>query len=516
MALVSLAPAQSAPDPSKKILPTTHFQLSAAIERTPEQMDAFDATAAMPAEEKAEPGPRPTIDPALYAQLKQRAALAPLMAKPNSGTAPQQLAATSLKFTGATECDGPGGCWVPPDVAGSIGKGQFVSVSNNVFEVRSRTGTLLKINSLNGLMSYSTEALFDPRVQYDEEYQRFIITADAFAESTTVQYFFIAISQTNSATGNWFIYKMNTNGFTGTGSFYDFPMLGISQDAVMVTANVFGTSSFLGSYMFSIAKARLYGGQGFSVPVFTGLIATLAPPHQLLSDQNAYAWFASAPSGSGNIYMYALLHGSNAFQASLSGPYTVTGVPAYTVPPGAKQPTACAPAGALLDTLDNRFQNIGIQAGDTYYQVHTVTVALSFAAPRYYIITGLNSFAPAVSVANTFYASGSSYDWNPSIAADPNGHFGLNWSSTDTTVNASMRFTDNKSGNPANVTGINVFTSASCYTGAGTSRWGDYSQTSVDYGSGTAANGNLKIFWIDNETIPSASFWSTEIAKMAY
>jgi hypothetical protein len=79
-----------------------------------------------------------------------------------------------------------------------------------------------------------------------------------------------------------------------------------------------------------------------------------------------------------------------------------------------------------------------------------------------------------------------------------------------------MRFTDNKSGNPAGATGINVFTSASCYTGVGTSRWGDYSQTSVDYGSGPAANGNLKIFWIDNETIPSASFWSTEIAKMAY
>jgi hypothetical protein len=79
-----------------------------------------------------------------------------------------------------------------------------------------------------------------------------------------------------------------------------------------------------------------------------------------------------------------------------------------------------------------------------------------------------------------------------------------------------MRFTDNNGGNPGGATGINVFTSASCYTGAGTSRWGDYSQTSIDPGSGSVANTNTKIFWIDNETIPSANFWSTEIGKEIY
>jgi hypothetical protein len=403
---------------------------------------------------------------------------------------------------------------------GFIGKSQFVSASNNMFEVRSRAGLLLKSVSLNALMGYSTEALFDPRVQYDEEYQRWIVTADAFAESTTVQYFFVAVSKTSSATGAFWVYSTNTNGFTGTGSFFDFPMVGISQDAILVTANIFGSSSFLGAYEFSLSKARLYNGYGWSVPIFKGLIATLAPAHQLLTDQNGYAWFASAPGNSGAMYMYAQSFPSNPNDTAMFGPYTVSGVATYSFPPAAAQPGSCAPTGAKLDTSDNRFQNVGTQNGDVYYQVHTISDSNSggFPAPRYYVITGLLSFAPKVAVQNDFWASSTSYDFNPSIAADPAGHFGITWSETDPAngVLASERFTDNNGGNPVSATGINVFTSASCYTGVGTSRWGDYSQTSIDPGTGAVSSTGTKIFWIDNETIPSANFWSTEIAKMTY
>src|SRR5205823_697865 len=188
-----------------------------------------------------------------YTRLKQDASTALQQPRP-AANSPAQLSSVAIKFGGATDCDAGSGCWTPPDVAGSIGKAQFVSVSNDVFEVRSRTGTLLKINSLNGLFGYSTEAMFDPRVQYDEEYQRWVIIADAFPESSTTQILGIAVSKTNSATGSFWIYKLNINGIGGTGSFYDFPMLGISQDAVLTTANVFGATAFEGSSLFSIAK----------------------------------------------------------------------------------------------------------------------------------------------------------------------------------------------------------------------------------------------------------------------
>lgn len=518
--LISLAPAQNTPDASKRIAPTTErFTVSSAIERTPEQMSAFDATFVSPGQVR-EAAVRPTMDEAQYAAMKHAADMAPRMASRPGALAPDSpLAVVNTKFGGATECDAGSGCWIPPDVAGSIGKAQFVSVSNDVFEVRSRGGTLLQTKSLNGLFGYSTQPMFDPRVQWDEEYQRWIVTADAFEESSnTVQVFGIAISKTSSATGAWWIYRINTNGFTGAGNFYDFPMLGISQDAVLFTANIFTPSGFAGSTLFSVAKARLYNGFGWSVPVFSGLVGTMQTAHQNLTDQNGYAWYAAAPGGSGAIYMVAESYPANPSLTGLFGYYNPSGVPAYSIPPHAPQPSACG--GATLDTLDNRFQQAGTQNGDVFYQVHTVANG-SFSEPRYYIITGLLTFAPVVNTVRDVFASGSSWDFNPSIASDPSGRFGLNWSTTNPAAgfpngNPAEHFADNNGGSPSGVVGLQVFTSASCYTSGNPQRWGDYSQVSVDPGPGTVANTNTKIFWIDNEIVPSVNFWSTEIAKITY
>jgi hypothetical protein len=515
--LISLAPAQARPDESKRIAPTVErFNVPGAVVRTPEQMDAFDATYANPGQVR-EVGIRPTMNEAQYAAMKRAADLAPRMAsRPGAFLPDSPLVSVTKKFVGATECDGPGGCWIPPDVAGAVGKSQFVSVSNDIFEVRSKGGTLLQTKSLNSFFGYATEAMFDPRVQYDEEYQRWIVTADAFEEpSGTVQVFGIAISLTNSATGNWYRYFINTNGFTGNGNLYDYPMLGLSQDAVLFTANVFTPNGFAGSTLFSVAKARLYNGFGWGVPVFTGLSGTMQTAHQNLTDQNGYAWFAAAPGNSGRIDMVAESFPANPSQTGLFGYYNPSGVPAFSIPPSAPQPSGCS--GATLDTLDNRFQNAGTQNGDVFYQVHTVANG-SFSEPRYYIITGLNSFTPVVNTVTDVFASGTSWDWNPSVYSDPQGQFGLNWSVTDpaNSVNPSVHFADNNGGSPSGVSGINVFTSASCYTTGSPQRWGDYSQVSYDPGPGTVSNTNSKIFWIDNETVPSVNFWSTEIANIKY
>src|SRR6266478_3638324 len=163
--LISLAPAQARPDESKRIAPTVNrFNVSAAVERTPEQMAAFDATFASPGQVR-EAAVRPTIDEAQYAQMKRAAELAPGMASRPGALAPNSpLSSVALAFAGATECDGPGGCWVPPDVAGSVGKSQFVSVSNDVIEVRSKAGALLSTNSLNGFFGYSAQPTFSRRV----------------------------------------------------------------------------------------------------------------------------------------------------------------------------------------------------------------------------------------------------------------------------------------------------------------------------------------------------------------
>jgi hypothetical protein len=509
MTMIVPASSQARPDESKRIQPTTVLVQQKAVVRTPEQMDAFDATFVRPSTQHESPFARPTMDAATYQQMKHPTQQT---SKPGAdGSSSPVPPASIVKFTGASYCDGTGGCWYPPDVAGTIGKSNWVSVSNDVIEIRSRGGVLQKINSLNGFFGYSAQPMFDPRVQYDEEYQRWVITADAFQESASVQYMGVAVSTTSSATGTWYIYFTNTASFTGN-AFWDYPMLGLSQDAAIFTANVFG-ANFQGSYLFAVAKARIYNGYGWSVPVYGGLNATLQPARQLAQDQSAYSWLAAAV-GSG-VNMYAYFDAANPGNSALYGPISVSGIAAYSGPPAAAQPAACG--SGTLDSLDGRFQNQGTQDGDVYYQTHTVGAG-TFAIPKLYQISGLLSFAPAATINNYYYASASSQDFNPSIGVDNQGHFALNWSSTDpgTGRPASMYYTDNRTGTPSGVTGFNVFT-GTCWSGSGTSRWGDYSQTSVDWGTGNVFNTATKPFWITNEYFNSTSgAWSTEVAKVPY
>src|SRR5262245_41291790 len=230
---------------------------------------------------------RPTIDRSEYDAAKARANFyGPGAAKPITETfAPLATPVIRLtNFNGHSATEGLS----PPDTAAAVGTTQFVEITNNHIDMYTRQNTatlpLAKSVTLATFFGYTTETLFDPRVVYDSTWNRWIVTADAFAESGTVQRFFIAVSTSADPTGPFFSYSLNVN-FFGNNNFWDFPQLGIDQDAVLFTANIFSGNTFMGADFFAVAKARLYNGLGFTVPVFTSLVGTLAPP--IVRDQNA-------------------------------------------------------------------------------------------------------------------------------------------------------------------------------------------------------------------------------------
>src|SRR4029079_222217 len=104
--------------------------------------------------------------------------------------------------------------------------------------------------TLATFFGYTTEALFDPRVAYDSTWNRWIVTAIAVQESSTVQRLFIAVSTTADPTGSFFTYNLNVTFFTG--DFYDFPQLGMDQDAILFTANIFNGATSHGADFFSV------------------------------------------------------------------------------------------------------------------------------------------------------------------------------------------------------------------------------------------------------------------------
>jgi hypothetical protein len=349
--------------------------------------------------------------------------------------------------------------------------------------------------SLAVFFGYFTQTLFDPRVMYDSVWNRWVVTAEAFPESSTVQYHFIAISQTSNPIGPYWIYQINVT--FNNGDFWDFPQLGMNQDAVIITANVFGSSSVWAD-MFAVAKARLYNGLGFSVPLFTGLTPSLAPP--IVLDQKDCAYLIAAPPSGSSLQLYTLCDASTD-GITLTGPVNVP-VPAYQMPPSAQQ-SGCSD---VLDTGDSRFVNASTQTGNFLWQVHTIVDA-NLPTPKYYQIdTTTNSVVQS----NFFFASALSYDFNASIAANSDNDVFVTWSSTDpaNNINAQVRAggCDHNAGTCSPGSGTAVFTSSACLTQG---RWGDYSAVTID-------PTNARQAWLVNEQVDSSSAWGSRIAEFGF
>ena len=188
----------------------------------------------------------------------------------------------------------------------------------------------------------------------------------------------------------------------------------------------------------------------------------------------------------------------------------------YNIPPNADQPRT----NTLLDTLDSRFQNRSTQVGNNLYNVHTVSASFNFGgtAPipvAYHINTNTNG-----ALSQTyFYASGTSNDWNPSIAANAQNEVFVNWTSDDPTAGVMPSVRVGGSQNDDGIfQGMLMYEGSSVANhGTGTDRWGDYSAVALDpranTATGCAANRRA---WVTNQKVPNVAYWGTHIGKIGY
>src|SRR5216683_1838775 len=230
------------PDRGRLIAPGGQATVSNAVTRTADQMTS-DSALKSPVSNSSILF-RPTMPLEQYRSLKSAAAgrAAAQSGGRNGGLRTASPAALTpiigaANFTGAAQGDN-GVSSFPPDTHAFVG---------------------------------SAAPLGDARVLYDSTWNRWVILIDDFStcfSGTGTPSFFLAVSTGSDATGPFFIYPVGL-GFA-PGACFDFPQLGMDQDAVIITANLFGFAS-PPAVAFGIAKARLYNGLGFGVPVFTGL-----------------------------------------------------------------------------------------------------------------------------------------------------------------------------------------------------------------------------------------------------
>jgi hypothetical protein len=464
---------------------------------------------------------RPTMPMADYIAAKNAAAHAPGQAKP--GVAPPVSSNVTLytQVGSTNETQTTGGNQFPPDGDIATSSQWMVQVNNDVIVMYNWITNAFVSKHLSTFFQDGTNFLFDPRVVYDPNWDRFVVMTDGCnpcSGAGTVSIFNILVSATGDPTDGFWLVRSQPN---ATGDFADFPQMGLDLNSVIITYNNFGpTGFFTDSRIFAIPKAYLYNGKPFLAPTFTGGSCTIAPPY-VLDNSGVDYLLQFCP----NAYSVAIgsMRDSGLSTVNVTPVDNTVAVSNFGIPPDAVQP---APNAAFtLDTGDNRFENRSLQVGNRI--INTATVNSGTPTPAWYIFN--IGETPHTEVGDSyFYAPGSqTYDWHPAINANtvgappgtPLGEIFLTWMSTNPTagINVQLRAAGGLGDSPATgATGIPIFTSAFGLTNqsdtTGRHRTGDYAYIATYPAAALGCASANEIGILVGETVgPAAGTWGTHV-----
>ncbi len=411
----------------------------------------------------------------------------------------------------------------PPDTNGSVGATQYVQWVNESFAVFSKTGALLAGPTAGNTLFQALGATHpcavhndgDPIAQYDKAADRWVLTQFSVTSGATQGFWqCVAVSATGDATGAYNVYAFNY----GTVQFNDYPKLGVWNNSYLVTFNIFNNgSTFAGSKLCALDRASMIAGvaatqicfqlsNAFGGVLPSDIDGTTAPP------AGSPGYFLNFGTNSLNLWKISNIN-FTAGTATLTGPTNL---------PVAAFAAACAGGGTCipqlgtnqkLDSLADRlmyrlsYRNFGDH--ETLVVNHSVTAGTSTGV-RWYEIRSPGS-TPTVFQQGTF-APDSSFRWMGSAAMDHVGNLAIGYSVSSTAINPAIRFTGRAPTDPLGTLGteLNIQTGTGSQL-TGLSRWGDYSNISVDPTDDCT-------FWYTTEYLKAnGTFnWSTRIANFKF
>lgn len=118
--------------------------------------------------------------------------------------------------------------------------GIIVSAVNTNFSVFDSTGKLKQSRTFNASFfgDFSLQStIFDPRVVYDSESDRFIMCIMHGTQPSESK-LMVLFSETNDPTDGWNIYQLSGNPLNN-GTWFDYPHIAVSNDEVFITGNLF-------------------------------------------------------------------------------------------------------------------------------------------------------------------------------------------------------------------------------------------------------------------------------------
>jgi hypothetical protein len=377
----------------------------------------------------------------------------------------------------------------------------------------------------------------NPMVQYDRISQRWVLTQFAFNAAFTSNSQCIAVSQTNDATGAYYLYEYSF----GTELPND-PKLSVWTDGYYITYNLYTNgASFSGSRSCAYDKAAMLIGAASATNVcFTspasgagarfGLLpadldGSTLPPPGTPNLQMSWNWpFAAAAPYQLKMYKFKanfVTPALSTFDDGLGGgPLSSIDFPldASTIAACSDNAGSCVPqlgTTQVLDTVAKSlyfrlvYRNFGTHEALLFTQAVDPSTS-PVAAVRWWEIRDPNG-NPVV-YQNSTYAPGSESRWSSSAAFDKRGNIAIGYTASSATINPSIRLTGRLRNDPKNLMRTEIVVQAG--TGSQTTtlaRWGDYSAMQIDPTDDCT-------FWYTSQYLrASGTFnWRTRIASFKF
>ena len=458
----------------------------------------------------------------------------------------------------------------PPDVNADVSFTQIVQTVNSVFRVYDKAGNPLTpvlkqstlFKSIGGQCAQTDPG--DPIVLYDRMADRWQISQFNFASSSTPPYHqCIAISKTNDAAGEYYVYDFVTPVAPGAtvADFPDYPHLGVWPDAYYMSTRQFtfttNPASFTGLGAFAFNRQKMLAGNPTAEQIFFLLPNDATYPSTASSGimPADHDGILPPPPGSPNVFA---IHDADEFGGTDSvrlfdfradfvtpgnstftqRPESPIAVPAFDGrnPSGRadieQPPSGTTTASDGLDSIGDRLMfrlayrnRSGVESLVTNHTVNASGVQPTSAgtyqaASRYYEFRKSNPNDPYTLHDAATYAPDAGNGatglnrWMGSTATDNQGNLAMGYSASSTTVLPSINYV----GRAFNELGSALTNEQVLFAGQGTqasgsgSRWGDYTSMSVDPTDECT-------FWYTNEYYPpgnTAFNWRTRIGNFKF
>jgi len=423
----------------------------------------------------------------------------------------------------------------PPDTNGAVGSHHFVQVVNGGVQVWDKSGNVVQASKLlnalwtgytgtNAGNSCAKNNDGDPVVVYDQLADRWFITQFSLPNSNKnagPSFQCVALSKTGDPTGAYWLYD-----FSYAAGLNDYGKFSVWPDGYYATFNLFGTSYLAGDLCVYDRVSMLAGSpatqQCFQDANAYGvqpgnLDGPIAPP---VGEPGYFAMLDSDTNGNftNNLDLWTLhVDWATPANSKLNGP-TLIPVTAFTPTCGGGNGSGtCVPQGSSttqLDSLDDRLMfRLSYRNYGTYESLvvnHSV-LAGSVGGIRWYEIRS-PAKAPVMYQQGTYAPADSTWRWMGSIAKDQAEDMVLGYSMSSTAKDPFIGWTGRLATDTLGTMGQGESTlDSGSSTESGASRWGDYSNMTVDPIDDCT-------FWYTQELYNSSGThtWDTFIASVKF